>query len=407
MRRLHVGRKLLFNGRRGKRVKGKSRGGSQIRPNPHPHTFKYNITITTVLNYSLLSSNHYLCSIIHSCIQYFLTVIDSEIDGMEILHLTLNDLTGACKIEYGLAKAIFKVIKSLQMCYLVEAEIKDAKSRKGIHAHMYKMAQQFLAVYYYQDETQSIFYKDADLKVRLLFKTEEKAGDFRNSLSLWHYDNPLTAKGLDISVDESIVKVYAEVSKLKPVMLQDYVAAETESPIQSLEEFEGHVSSFSSFDGVSTSDPLCKYQSIEKPDVFTYCKPYKMHIKPKAQFKKLASDDNNVLIGSWTPFHQMFDGLHTEDDIPLVAVRPVSESSFEPSMLGEPSLKRFKVDLELKFRNEGCASKLGSCLKDGSIKVSETVWKSNVYVLNPELFCDCLKWKMEETEKKWQELDED
>lgn len=44
-----------------------------------------------------------------------------------------------------------------------------------------KMAQQFMAFYYHQDESQSICYKDADLKVTLLFKTEVKAAEFNSS----------------------------------------------------------------------------------------------------------------------------------------------------------------------------------------------------------------------------------
>lgn len=52
------------------------------------------------------------------------------------------------------------------------------------------------------------------------------------------------------------------------------------------------------------------------------------------------------------------------------------ESNFESSFMGEPPQKCHKVDWEVS-----------------STKVSGNVWKSSVNVRNPELFCDCLKWK--------------
>ena len=87
-------------------------------------------------------------------------------------------------------------------CYLVKAEIKNAKSRRGIRCALFKMAQEFQAFY---DESQSIY---NDNEITLLFKTEGKAMEFGNHLSLWHYNNPLTARGLGISVDRSPVAIY-------------------------------------------------------------------------------------------------------------------------------------------------------------------------------------------------------
>ena len=88
--------------------------------------------------------------------------------------------------------------------------------------------------------------------------------------------------------------------------------------------------------GVSTSEPLCTYQSIEKPESFRCCKPFKMHLKPVTKFPELKSESNNIWIGSWTPFHQMFDGLNTNDGLPFVAVKPVLQGEYESSFMGEP-----------------------------------------------------------------------
>lgn len=78
----------------------------------------------------------------------------------------------------------------------------------------------------------------------LLFETKQSAGELRNFLSGWHYNNPLTASGLVISVERQPTKLYVEESKLKPVCLISLVTTkqgETDSPIQSLEDLEGHV----------------------------------------------------------------------------------------------------------------------------------------------------------------------
>ena len=50
----------------------------------------------------------------------------------------------------------------------------------------------------------------------------------------------------------------------------------------------------------------------------------------------------------------MFDGMHTEDGIPLVAVKPVLESGFEASVVGKPLQKHYKVDQELEFCDKIC-----------------------------------------------------
>ena len=69
----------------------------------------------------------------------------------------------------GEALEIVELISSLVKCYLMKAEIKDAKRRKGICASIFKNAQQFMAYYYHYDESQTICYNDEDLEVKLLF----------------------------------------------------------------------------------------------------------------------------------------------------------------------------------------------------------------------------------------------
>ena len=44
-------------------------------------------------------------------------------------------------------------------------------------------------------------------------------------------------------------------------------------------------------------------------------------------------------------------------------------------------------------------------LKLGSVMLSATEWKTNVLVLCAKTFCECLKWKYEETTTVWKEHD--
>jgi len=110
-----------------------------------------------------------------------------------------------------------------------------------------------------------------------------------------------------------------------------------------------------------------------------------MNIKSKADFPNLANEKSNILVGTWMPFHQIFDGLKTEDDIPQVAVRPLTEGEIETVMVGELPQKRQRVDLSLVFRHADAAEIMAINLKVGSVKLSDTVGKTFFYVPNAEI----------------------
>lgn len=94
---------------------------------------------------------------------------------------------------------------------------------------------------------------------------------------------------------------------------------------------------------------MAKLQSIEHESNFqTGIKPYTCHIKPKAQFKTAANDENNKLAATWF-FHQLFDGIMTgQSSLPLVALNPVG-SATDGDIIGDPPAKRKRVDIEVEF----------------------------------------------------------
>ena len=61
-----------------------------------------------------------------------------------------------------------------------------------------------------------------------------------------------------------------------------------------------------------------------------------------------------MLVGSWTPLRQFLDGLRTEDDLPQLAIKPLTKDEFEAVMVGGPPQKRQRVDLSLEFRDAVC-----------------------------------------------------
>ena len=201
----------------------------------------------------------------------------------------------------------------------------------------------------------------------------------------------MVMKSKDVSVEKELKVMYVEKCKLCQVFLSDYDPDGSDSPIQDLGEFLGHPSASSDVSDISSSDLMAQFQSIEKPELFRKCMSYKLHLKSQAIFPNLATVESNMLVGSWTPLRQFLDGLRTVDDLPQLAIKPLTKDEFEAVMVGEPPQKWQRVDLSLEFRDAVAAEIMAKNLKVGSEKLSDTVWKTSVLVPNAEIFCDCLK----------------
>ena len=313
------------------------------------------------------------------------------------------------RMKIPLADSVFicSLKKLIVQCYGISAKYKDAKNCKGIRAAVYKYAQMHRAYYSPTDRSKSIWYDEGtDLNIELWFKEETKALGFGYSLALWHQENPFLVHGDDVTVEEGIKSMSVETDELSPVLLTHYVAGDSESPIQSLAEFDASKSSTCSV--VSSGTPLAQFQSLEDPDKFQDLNPYVCHIKPKARFEQLKDKEYNKIAASW-PFHQMFDGMCTvdlntgEQNLPLVAVMPLKTETKE-EMIGEPATKRTRIGVELEFRNPHSANEI--LLKPGSTKISDTKWKTFVHVEDVDKFCECLEWKNKDTRKKWKQADQ-
>ena len=157
-----------------------------------------------------------------------------------------------------------------------------------------------------------------------------------------------------------------------------------------------------------------QYQCIEKPQKFsaTCTRPYRCHLKPKLTFKDLSDDPNNQLAASWL-FRQYLHGLHTEDitgkkNVPQLAMSvKFGDGNYcsDESTVCELPTKHTKVTLILEFHSSEVASFMDQRLKDGSRKLSDTQWETFIFVMDPEIFHECLLWRYEDTKRKWSEVD--
>jgi hypothetical protein len=292
---------------------------------------------------------------------------------------------------------------------LVRARIINAKNMRGIRAAAYQSAEEHLARYFGSKE-KSFHYDGNDLMIAVVFLSadRDRAELFQTALNHWHFHNFLVGLKGKVQVEEKIQVL--QLSKIlqdpsdpatpERVFYHHYNGPESDSPMQTLEDFTGSHAS-SSTDALAKEDDLVKYQSLESPDCFQVFDACKMHIKDKALFKDLKRDPNNLIAGSWTPFHQAFDGMGTHGKIPKVAIR--FERAHSEQILLSETKKRQRVDVALEFQNEQVERLVAPRLKQGSSKnpLKDLEWLSFVHVEDPHIFQECLDWKYEETKRKW------
>ena len=152
----------------------------------------------------------------------------------------------------------------------------------GVRAAVYKAAINHHA--YASTYDRSIWYNDqsADLQISLMFKSEDHALSFRSFLELWHLNNPMVIRPGVLHIKKFEDTTF-EVDQLSLVLWGDYHPADSESPLQTLQDFpHSHASLDSLSTTISTSDPIAQVQCIEKESEFAFLKPYKCHIKDKA-----------------------------------------------------------------------------------------------------------------------------
>lgn len=157
---------------------------------------------------------------------------------------------------------------------------------------------------------------------------------------------------------------------------------------------------------ITMSSDIYRYQRIETlallPAGLAWVKRSRLISKSACltfkRFNLYLENDNNFLALS-PDFQGWFDGSSTHQQLPLFKVDYVSCS------LMEVLLNRYEVTLLIEAFDINCATTIFRRIKEGSSKGDiETRIVTSVLVSDPEIFKECLRWKSNDTQRKWEKF---
>ena len=285
-----------------------------------------------------------------------------------------------------------QVEQNRETAFVVGALVRGAKQSNGARGNVFKFLEREMGHYSNQEGIQ-IFYKQDDLSVKAYFMSYDSACRFQTALNGWEIHkelvnlhgvtlDPPTPARIEMPID--LVRIY----------MQDYKPQDSESPCHSIDQLHSFRISIPLTTEADATSPIGKYQCLDK-QVVGY-NPYKCHLKDKAKFKSLQSNENNIVAASWQ-LHQLMDGLNSIDAIPGVALSVANTGS---ERIAERD-NRIMVRLNLEFRNKYLADLFqGNGMPS---RVDDTNWQVTVYVEDSATFCDCVQWKHADTKKQWED----
>ena len=297
--------------------------------------------------------------------------------------------------EYGLSLPELSSLKNhvstqQQPVYSMAFLVKGALQSRGARGNLYKVLQATFG-HYCESEGIRIFYDGQHLRGKAYFVSYEHASLFTNKMLEWEIHKELVhLEGVEFESNTPTRE--NDPGDLKRILLQDYKAGDTESPIYSLNQLHSYRFSVPETTAVDATTPLAKFQCLDK-QVLGY-NPYKCHLKDKTKFKSLQNNENNMVAASWQ-LHQQMDGLNATDGIPGVRIT-VHSSTGERSAEHE---QRIPVCLNLEFRNHHLASLFQGVAMPR--KISATVWQITIFVQDLDLFRECVAWKANDTTRRW------
>jgi hypothetical protein len=279
-----------------------------------------------------------------------------------------------------------------ESAYGVTAIVRGAKQSNGARGNVYKFLQRYLGLYSDEEGIQ-ILYNGGDLSVKAYFHTFEKACQFQTALNDWEIHKELA--NLDgVTLDPLTPAKIDRPSDLKRIYLQNYEPQESESPCQTLNQLHSYRLSVPVTEPVEADTALARYQSIDK--LVPHLQHYKCHLKDKAKFKQLQNDENNMVAASWA-FHQQLDGLNVEEGMPLAAMSVKKASSGRSTAHAD----RYPVTLSIQFFFPNLAASFAA--QELAHKGDNGTWETIVYVQDKSTFIECVEWKFQDTQKRWQE----
>jgi hypothetical protein len=281
--------------------------------------------------------------------------------------------------------------------FVVCAVVKESRKMKGIRATLYRHAEAHIA--FYPREGAFAAYEGDDLKICAAFEKKRSAMEFQTFLEHWHLNNPLLSLRDRIEVADEISLQH--ISSPNRVRLRDYHPDSSDSPPLALADLQASTASVDSIVDLQSEEFAFQRLEDEKSFLALNIRPYIMHLKPQAEFPALRKQSFNRLAATWA-FHQNFDGMHTLDYLPGLAIRAREDSSKDcPEVID--GQRRTRVELLVEFRNDAAAESLH--FKEGSTRVASDAWATFVHVSDAERFRQCLQWKYKQTTKAWRDAD--
>jgi serine/threonine protein kinase len=195
--------------------------------------------------------------------------------------------------------------------------------------------------FYYVDRTQSIYYDDDDLVIKLLFESLERCRQFYGELFSIYYRFSMV---MPLEVVDSI-QLTTLIYQPKPLLPNDYDTTEFDSPMHSMNASDYALKSIGgsheeNLSVCTVSDPHSRLQMIENPDhpFLRGLKLYRCHLESQASNKKQKSNQNNILHMSW----QRFDGLNLVGDkhmVPSIAFQFIKSAKETVEVVEYPSFE--------------------------------------------------------------------
>ncbi len=276
----------------------------------------------------------------------------------------------------------------------VSGIISNSLSVKGVRSRMYRTADTKLGFY---EKGQSAFSYDEsgeNLKINVIFKTEDKALEFQSHVRSESIilNSPMNALQITTEVTCGAFQIGEK------IFCSDYIPKDFESPQETPSVITENFSTYE-----ETSDEF-KYQRIEKLSVFgTIGKAESCHLMSASHcrnhsqsYGQYDKDPNNRLAMS-RDLHGWFDAMNT--DIPLFYLKIISISD-TPVVEG-----RYKVCLAVVALDQESANMIFWRLIEGSLATDNVlVMHTFVHVTKPKAFKLCLEWKEKQILKEWERI---
>lgn len=264
--------------------------------------------------------------------------------------------------------------------------IVGSKQVKGIRKSLYNWAQNHIG--YYHPKKKPFLYQDNNMTVDIVFETKKSALKFQNDF-----------ESISTHVSNSELETNSEIVLIdffpltERILLKDYKADETDSPPDSF-------LTRSEFTEYHTTDDIVLYQSIENEIWLKFGSEgahlIPSHICRKRKLFQLDKSENNRLALS-RQLHGYVDGLSNGN-------RPVVKLNYVPSK-EEVVDGRYRVVIGVECFDEDVKALVVPMLKPGCRATSNPlIMNCDVFVRDKEEFIHSLKFKSQETEKIWQEL---